>query len=116
MTWVESLWDAEADRASRAPRRAAAPGTVVVLDGRFLLRWDLADAVDLVLHLQTSTAAQSRRVLDPVARERLLPSWQRYLDETDPVGRVLSGAAPGLVVRHEDPRHPALVLPSAATG
>jgi hypothetical protein len=115
MTWVESLWDAEADRASRAPRRPAAPGTVVVLDGRFLLRWELAHAVDLVVHLQTSTAAQSRRIADGVERERLLPSWQRYLDETDPVGRVLSGAAPGFVVRHEDPRHPALVQRAAAT-
>jgi hypothetical protein len=88
---------------------------VAVLNGRFLLRWELADAVDLVLHLQTSAAAQSRRIADAVERERLLPSWQRYLDETDPVGRVLCGAAPGFVVRHEDPRHPALVQRAAAT-
>jgi hypothetical protein len=115
MSWVESLWDAEADRASRAPRRPAAPGTVAVLDGRFLLRWELADAVDLAVHLQTSAAAQGRRLEGPGERERVLPSWQRYLDETDPVGRVLSGAAPGFVVRYEDPRHPALVHPSATT-
>jgi len=114
MSWVESLWDAESDRASRAPRRPAAPGTVAVLDGRFLLRWELADAVDLAVHLQTSAAAQARRVVDPGERARVLPSWQRYLDETDPVGRVLSGAAPGFVVRYEDPRHPALVRRAAA--
>jgi hypothetical protein len=53
--------------------------------------------------------------VDPGERERVLPSWQRYLDETDPVGRVLSRAAPGFVVRYEDPRHPALVQRSAAT-
>jgi hypothetical protein len=115
MSWVESLWDVAADRASRAPRRAAAPGTVAVLDGRFLLRWELADAVDLVVHLQTSAAAQERRLGDRLERARVLPSWQRYLDETDPVGRVLSGAAPGFVVRYEDPRHPALVRWAAAS-
>ena len=116
MTWVESLWDADADRASRAPRRPAAPGTVAVLDGRFLLRWELADAVDLAVHLQTSPAAQARRIGDAAERERVLPSWQRYLDETDPAGRLLSGAACGVVVRHEDPRHPAVVRPAGAPG
>src|SRR5215213_11122181 len=116
MTWVETLWDAGADRASRAPRRPAAPGTVVVLDGRFLLRWELADAIDLAVHLQTSAAAQARRTPDEPERLRLLPSWQRYLDETDPAGRVLSGSVAGVVVRYEDPRRPALVSAPAHPG
>src|SRR3954447_5128602 len=116
MTWVQTLWAAAADRASRAPRRPTAPGTVVVLDGRFLLRWELADAIDLAVHLQTSAAAQTRRTADEAERQRLLPSWQRYLEETDPAGRVLSGAAPGVVVRYEDPRHPALVSVAAQPG
>jgi len=116
MTWVETLWDAGADRASRAPRRPAAPGTVVVLDGRFLLRWELADAIDLAVHLQTSAAAQARRTPDEPERLRLLPSWQRYLDETDPMGRVLSGSVAGVVVRYEDPRRPALVSAPAHPG
>jgi hypothetical protein len=115
-TWVESLWDPAVDRASRAPRRAAAPGTVAVLDGRFLLRWELADALDAVVHLQTSPAAQTRRTGDAEDRERLLPSWQRYLDETDPAGRLLSAAAAGVVVRYEDPGHPAVVASSPAAG
>jgi hypothetical protein len=114
LTWVESLWDVAADRASRAPRRPAPAGTVAVVDGRFLLRWELADALDVVVHLDTSPAAQSRRTPDAAERARLLPSWQRYLDETDPAGRVLSGAAPGIVVRYEDPRHPAVVWPPGA--
>jgi hypothetical protein len=114
MTWVESLWDADADRASRAPRRPAAPGAVAVVDGRFLLRWELADAFDLVVHLQTSEAAQARRTADDADRRRLLPSWRRYLDETDPAGRLLTGAASGVVVRYEDPRRPALVSPSGS--
>jgi hypothetical protein len=109
MTWLESLWDADADRATRAPRQPAPPGTVAVVDGRFLLRWELADAVDVAVHLQTSVAAQTRRIADPLERERVLPSWQRYLDETDPAGRVLSGLVAGVVVRLEDPRRPALV-------
>jgi hypothetical protein len=111
-TWVESLWDAAADRASRAPRRPAPAGTVAVVDGRFLLRWELADAFDLAVHLQTSSAAQTRRTPDAEERARLLPSWQRYLDETDPDGRVLSGGAPGFVVRYEDRRRPAVVRPT----
>jgi hypothetical protein len=115
-TWVESLWDPEVDRASRAPRRSAAAGTVAVLDGRFLLRWELADAFDVVVHLQTSQAAQTRRTTDVEDRRRLVPSWQRYLDETDPAGRLLSSAAAGLVVRYEDPRHPAVVAAHPAAG
>lgn len=110
MTWVPSLWDVETDRSSRAPRQVAAPGAVAIVDGRFLLRWELADAFDLVAHLQTSPSCQARRLTEEAERARVLASWQRYLDETDPAARLLRGAAAGVVVRHDDPRHPALVL------
>ncbi len=91
-----SLWDVDTDRATREPRRPAPPGAVVVVDGPFLLRWELADAFDLVVHLQTSAAAIERRGGPG-------PSWARYLAEVDPAARA------AFVVRHDDPRHPALV-------
>ena len=96
------LWDAERDRSARASRVPAAPGTVVVVDGPYLLRWELADAFDLVVHLDVSPAALARRC--PAADlARVAGSWARYLDETDPAERA------SYVVRLEDPRHPALV-------
>ncbi|PPK98756.1 hypothetical protein CLV92_101457 [Kineococcus xinjiangensis] len=106
-TWVPSLWDAERDRATRAPRIQAAPGTVVVLDGPFLLRPELADALDAVVHLQTSDAAVRRRLAEadraPDA-EQVLGAWHRYLSEARPADTAAA------VLRFEDPRHPALVL------
>lgn len=100
MTWLPTLRDPVTDRATRAPARPAAPGTVAVVDGRFLLRHELAAAFDLVVHLQTSAATQHRRLTDAA---RVVPSWQRYLDEADPVGRA------DLVVRHDHPHRPALL-------
>jgi hypothetical protein len=76
---------------------------VLVLAGRFLLRPDLADALDLVVHLQTSPDAQRRRLTDDDERARAVPAWQRYLRECDPA------SAADLVVRHDHPRRPALV-------
>lgn len=102
MTWLPTLRDPVTDRSTRAARRPAVPGTVVVVDGRFLLRWELADVFDLVVHLQTSAAAQARR-LDDEERARAVPSWQRYLHEADPAARA------HLVVRHDHPHRPALL-------
>jgi hypothetical protein len=102
--WLPTLWDATTDRATRAPRRAAPPRAVAVVDGPFLLRWELSGALDVVVHLQTSAAAQRRR-LPPQDAERVPGAWARYVTETGPAARA------DLVVRCEDPAHPALVLP-----
>ena len=87
----------------RAARLVAArPGTVVVVDGPYLLRWELADAFDLVAAPETSPAALARRCpAEDLAR--VAGSWQRYVEETAPAERA------AYVVRLEDPRHPALV-------
>lgn len=103
-TWLPALWDAERDRATRQERRAAPPAAVLVLTGPFLLRWEMSGALDAVVHLQTSEAAQRRR-LPAGDAERVVGAWARYLEETDPAARA------DLVVRCEDPRHPALVHP-----
>lgn len=93
---LDALYDASTDRATRQPRRLAPPGAVAVVDGPFLLRGELADAFDLVAHLQTSAAAIQRRG-GPAT------SWGRYLDDADPA------TSAALVIRHDDPRHPAIV-------
>jgi hypothetical protein len=100
--WLPTLWDAEADRATRAAVREALPGSVAVVDGPFLLRPETADAFDLCVHLQTSPEALARRLHgDELARTA--GAWQRYLDEAAPQDRA------DVVLRFERPTRPALV-------
>lgn len=98
--YLPSLWDPELDRSTRAARRPAPPGAVLVLDGSLLLgrRLDL----DLTVHLATSAAALERRT--PPAERWALPAFARYVAEVDPA-RVAD-----VVVRADDPRHLALQL------
>jgi hypothetical protein len=104
-TWLPRLRDPRTDRPYREPRREAAPATVVVLDGRFLARWDVADAIDVRVYLDVSPAARARR--SPAEEHaRLLPAWEQYLEWYDPA----STAA--LVVRHDRPSHPAVQTPT----
>jgi hypothetical protein len=99
--WLPRLRDPDSDRPYREPARDAAASTVVVLDGRFLARWEIADALDVRVLLDVSPPARARRV--PVAEQaRVLPAWERYLAWYDPA----AGAA--LVVRHDRPSHPAI--------
>ncbi|MFL6099939.1 MAG: hypothetical protein ACJ71T_08305 [Actinomycetales bacterium] len=100
--WLPALWDEERDRSVRADRVLAAPGQVVVVDGPYLLRRELADGFDVVVHLETSDAALARRVAT-AELDRVTASWRRYVGETAPAERA------SCVVRLEDPRHPALV-------
>ena len=101
--WLPTLWDAARDRATRAPRLDAPPGAVLVLDGPFLLRRELAGAFDAVAHQSTSPAAIARRC--PAADvTRVSGAWARYLDEARPT------TAADVLVRAEDPRRPALVV------
>ncbi len=62
LRWLPTLWDPATDRATRAPREQAAPGSTLVVDGPFLLRWETADAVDVGVHLQAGDAALARRL------------------------------------------------------
>jgi hypothetical protein len=100
--WLPALWDQQRDRSVRAERQLAAPGHVVVVDGPYLLRWELADAFDLVVHTQESDAAVARRVAAEDLT-RVIGSWRRYVEETAPAERA------SYVVRMDDARHPALV-------
>lgn len=96
---LPSLWDAERDRATRAERVPLPEGGVVLLDGELLLGAGLA--FDLAVHLWLSPAALRRRVPDAWA----IPAYERYEEEADP------SSLADVVVRVDDPRHPALYTP-----
>jgi hypothetical protein len=98
---LPSLWDAEADRATRASYVDLPPGGVVVVSGALLLGAGLD--FDLAVHLAQSPAALARRV-DP-ALAWTLPAYDRYADE------VMPELIADVVVRVDDPNHPAVVVP-----
>ena len=96
---LPSLWDAERDRASRAEYTTLPPGGVLLLDGALLLGRGLP--FDLAVHLWLSPAALARKTAPEAAWT--LPAYERYEREADPLH------AADVVVRVDDPRHPALV-------
>ncbi len=96
---LPSLWDADADRATRAPYLAVPPGGVVLVGGSLLLGRGLP--FDLSVHLSLSPAALRRRT-DPTWRWTL-PAYDRYEAEVAPT------AVADVVVRVDDPNRPAVV-------
>lgn len=99
-TYLPTLWDAVRDRATRAARTRAGERAVLVLDGELLLgRW--LDA-DLTVHLTVRPATLARRL--GADRAWQLPAFARYDEEVRPQD------VADVVVRVDDPRHPALVV------
>lgn len=96
---LPALWDAERDRASRAEYTTLPPGGVLLLDGALLLGRGLP--FDLAVHLWLSPPALARKTGAEVAWT--LPAYDRYEHEADP------RHAADVVVRVDDPRHPAIV-------
>ncbi|MFI6763151.1 uridine kinase [Micromonospora sp. NPDC050417] len=96
---LPSLWNTRTDRASRAEYVDLPPGAVLLVSGSFLLGGGLP--FDLTVHLVLSPAALSRRT-DP-ADAWTLPAFTRYAEEVAPA------TFADVVVRMDDPRHPALV-------
>lgn len=94
------LFDAEADRAYRAQYVEVGSGGVVLVEGPLLLGVGLD--FDLTVHLSMSPAALERRT--PAEEAWTLPAYQRYAEEQQPVD------TSDIVVRCDDPRHPAIVL------
>ncbi|WP_046502680.1 nucleoside/nucleotide kinase family protein [Streptomyces odonnellii] len=94
---LPDLWDPATDRATRSPHRELAPGGVLVLHGPLLLgHWF---PFDLAVHLRLSPGALRRRT--DGGELWTLPAFERYEAEVDPA------AAADVVVRADDPRHPA---------
>lgn len=102
--WLPTLWDPVTDRATREAYLQAAPRAVVLVDGEFLLGRGLA--FDLAVHLHLSDAALARRT--PEEDRWTLPAYTRYAAEAAPL------TAADVVVRTDDPRHPAIELPEVA--
>lgn len=97
--YLPTLWDPETDRATRAAYAVAPPDAVLVLDGTLLLGLGLP--VELSIHLRLSAGALGRRTAP--AERWSLPAYERYEREVEPE-RVAD-----VVVRMDDPRHPALL-------
>ncbi|MBS2964070.1 uridine kinase [Actinocrinis puniceicyclus] len=96
---LPALWDAERDRASRHEYTRLTPGGVLLLDGALLLGRGLP--FEFTVHLWLSAAALARRTGPDTAWT--LPAFARYEREAQPLIRA------DVVVRVDDPRHPALV-------
>lgn len=94
---LPDLWDPATDRATRSAPVPLPAGGVLVLHGPFLLgHWF---PFDLTAHLRLSPGALERRTDE---RERwTLPAYARYEDEVRPA------ESADVVVRADDPRHPA---------
>jgi hypothetical protein len=95
---LPALWDRAADRAARRAYLPLPPGGVVLVDGALLLGRGLA--ADLTVHLWLSPGALARRTAP--ADRWALPAYARHEE---------AAREADLVIRMDDPRHPALVIP-----
>ena len=101
--YLPSLWDAVADRSTRAGIARAPERAVLVLDGSLLLgRW--LDA-ELAVHLTVRPSTLARRTLE--GERWVLPAFARYDEE------MLPRQVADVVVHVDDPRRPAWEVGSA---
>jgi hypothetical protein len=96
---LPSLWDRVRDRATRARYVVIPPGGVLLLDGTLLLGRGLP--FELTVHLSLSASALTR--CTPEEDAWTLPAYTRYQQEADPERTA------DVVVKVDDPRHPALI-------
>jgi hypothetical protein len=97
---LPALRDPATDRSARAEVVTLPDDGVVVLSGSVLLGRGLP--VEVGVHLRLSPAALARRTSD--ADAWMLPALGRYVAERRPLDEA------DLVVRCDDPRHPAIVV------
>lgn len=100
--YLPTLWDPVLDRATRAAYAEVPPGAVLLLDGSLLLGRGLA--ADLTVHLAVRPSTLDRRTAPDDAWA--LPAYARYDAEVRPQD------VADVVVRVDDPRHPAWVRPA----
>jgi hypothetical protein len=96
--YLPSLRDPVTNRATRAPRRPARTGTILVVSGELLLGAELP--FDRTIHLAVTAAGRARRM--PEEWAWTLPAFETYDHDVDPIGNA------DVVVRLDDPRHPAI--------
>lgn len=102
-SYLPTLRDPATNRATRAALVPTQPHAILVIDGDLLLGAGLP--VDLEIHLLQSPATRARR-MGELHPEWLwtLPALQRYDSDVDP------GQLADVVIRLDDPRHPAIRL------
>jgi hypothetical protein len=98
--YLPSLRDPISNRSTRAVSVALAPDAVAVVVGELLLGAGLS--FDLTIHAVVSEQARRRR--ERPERRWTLPAFARYEREVDPA------AAADIVVRYDDPAHPAVAV------
>ena len=98
---VTTFWNARTDRSTRPSPVDVPEGGVLLLSGPLLIGAGLD--LDLIVHCAQSPAALARRT--PPEDQWRLPAFARYAEEVDPPGLA------DVVVRVDDPEHPALVEP-----
>lgn len=96
--YLPSLREPTTNRSTHESPVAVGAGTVLVVSGQFLLGLGLP--FELTVHLQLSAAALVRRT--PDEESWTLPAFARYAAEIDPA------ALADLVIKLDDPRHPAV--------
>lgn len=101
--YLPSLRDPVTNRATRERTRPLGPDAVVLVSGSLLLGHGLP--FDRTIHLHLSAAARARRTAPE--DEWTLPAFERYDSTVAPV------RSADLVVKLDDPRHPALQRQSA---
>ena len=97
---LPALWRGDVDRSARADYITLAGDAIVVVSGQFLLGGTLA--FELAVHLECSYAALVRQT--PPDRAWTLPAYAQYADEVAPA------TFAEVVLRMEDPRHPAVAI------
>ncbi len=100
--YLPSLRDPDSNRSTRAVPLQLPPNGVVLLIGELLLGHGLE--LDLTVHFSVSRQARRRQTPDDL--QWTLPAHDRYELEVGPAGIA------DLVVRYDDPAHPALLIRS----
>jgi hypothetical protein len=95
---LPALRDPQTNRSLRVPRRAVSVSTVVLVAGELLLGRGLP--FDVTVHLAMTSAARVRRT--DAQWQWTLPAHDRYDAEVAPLETA------DIVVRVDDPRHPAI--------
>jgi hypothetical protein len=96
---VTTFWNPQTDRSTRPSPVDVPEGGVLLLSGPLLIGAGLE--LDLIVHCAQSPAALARRT--PPEEQWTLAAFDRYAEEVDP------SQLADVVVRVDDPNHPALV-------
>jgi hypothetical protein len=96
--YLPSLRDPVSNRSTREPPRPLAPGSILIVSGAFLLGRGLP--FDRAVHLVQSPATRARRT--PPELAWTLPAFDSYDREVRPAD------AADVVIKLDDPRHPAV--------